>query len=308
MAGSYADLFSLIDRVKREYPSAAYLLNHPEVGPLLLKAVAGEYDQQTFQQKLYATKYWKSTADAQRKWDAFASLDPASAKAQVTQMRARLKDLSGSLGRSLTAQGQHWVSVQALRNGWDDTQVTDAVLSTIKWGDYGQGSGAASGKQTKAIGGDMGATIQQLRALNAQYMVQGSDRGDFDRALRVLGGEQTMEGIESMLAEQAKQRWTHLSDSIEAGVTPAQYFEQHRAVIAEQLEINPDQVDLMRDPAWRQVISHNDEQSGQIRPMTLSEATTLARKDERWKATKGAQAEASSFAENLARMFGEVAA
>jgi hypothetical protein len=302
MAGSWGDLWSLIDRVRREYPSAAYLLDNKEVGPLLLKAVAGEYDQQTFQQKLYATKYWRTTQDAQRKWDAFASLDPATAMAQVKQMRARLKDLSGSMGKSLTAAGQHWISVQALRNGWDDTQVTDAVLSTIKWKDYSRG-----GTQTKSIGGDMGATIQQLRALNAQYMVQGSDSGDFESALRILGGNQNIEGIEAMLADQAKKRWTHLTDAIESGVTPAQYFEQHRAVIAEQLEINPDQVDLMRDPAWRQVISHNDEKSGEIRPMTLSEATTLARQDDRWKATKGAQAEGATFAENLAKTFGEVA-
>jgi hypothetical protein len=307
MAGSYADLFSLIDRVRKEYPSAAYLLDNKEVGPLLLKAVAGEYDAATFQQKLYATNYWKTTSDSKRKWDAFANLDPASAMSQVKQMRARLSDLSGSMGRSLTAQGQHWIAVTALREGWDDNQVTDAVLSTIKWGDYGEGSGAQSGAQTKAIGGDVGATIQQLRELQAQYMLDGTDRGRFDTALRIMGGQQTVEGMQALYADQAKQRWAHLATYIDQGVTPFQFFEPYRATIAEQLETTPDQVDLMRDSEWKQVISHAGE-DGQIRPMTLSETERLVRGSERWKATKGAGQEASVFAENLTRMMGGVAA
>lgn len=307
MAGSWADLFSLIDRVQKEYPSAAYLLQNPEVGPLLLKAVAGEYDQATFQQKLYATNYWKTTADSQRKWDAFASLDPASAMAQVKQMRARVKDLAGSLGRPLTAAGQHWISVTALREGWDDNQVTDAVLSTIKWGDYGEGSGAQSGAQTKVIGGDMGATIQQLRQLQEQYMLTGTDRGRFDTALRILGGEQSLEGMQALYAEQAKQRWAHLATYIDQGTTPAQFFEPYRQVIAGQLEVSADSIDLMRDPRFKEVVSHADGNTGEIRPMTLSETERLVRSSDAWRATRGAGQEASAFAENLVRMMGKVA-
>lgn len=305
---SWADVFSLVDRIQREYPSAAYLINHPEVGPLLFKAVSGEYDAQTFQQKLYATEYWQSTADSQRKWDAFASIDPASAQAQLADMKARLRDISGSVGRGLTAQGLHWVGVQALRNGWSDTQITDAVLKTIKWGDYGEGSGGNSGAQTTMIGGDMGATIAQLRALNQQYMVEGSDRGNFENAKRILSGEQTIEGIEAVLRQQASDRWPHLREVIESGSTPGQFFQQYREIIGQQLEISAEQVDLMHDPEWRQVVSYADPgANGQIRPMTLTETERLVRSSDRWKQTKGAQAEASAFTENLSRMMGAVA-
>lgn len=303
---SWADVFTLIDRIRKEYPSAAYLLDNPEVGPLLLKAVSGEYDQQTFQQKLYATNYWKTTGDSQRKWDAQAALDPGTAKQLLAQIKAKMSDLASSLGRGLTPQGLHWLGVTALRDDWDENQLTDAILNQVKWQDYGMGSGAQSGAQTKAIGGQVGTTIDQLRALNAQYMTQGSDRGNFDTALRILKGEQTLEGVESAMRQKAMERWPHLAQVIKDGGTPAGYFDPYRQMIAENLEINADSVDLIRDTEWSQVISYADP-SGEIRPMTLSEAEKMVRSSDRWRQTKGAGEQVSSFAESFTRMMGKTA-
>lgn len=304
MAGTWADVFSLIDRVKKEYPAAAYLLDHPEVGPLLLKAVAGDYDAATFQQKLYATKYWKTTGDSQRKWDALNALDPATAKQQAAQMRARVRDLSGQMGVPLGLKGRQWIAVTALRNGWDDTQTLDAILRQVKVGDYIQGTGAGS-RQRKEIGGDIGATLADIRALGADYGLQVNDMGTFRKALDVAGGTMTMEGVEEFFRQQAVGKFSHLKDIIERGVTPGAFFQSYKEEIASQLEITPDQVDIFNDPKWSEVISHNDGQT--IRPMTLSETRRHVRGTKEWKGTRTAQQEGAAMVESLAKMFGAVA-
>lgn len=304
MAGSWADLYSLIDRVKKEYPQSAYLLEHPEVGPLLLKAVAGEYDSATFQQKLYATNYWKQTGDSQRKWDALNALDPATAKQQVSQMRARVKDLAGQLGAPVNLQGREWISRVALRNGWDDTQVTDAILRQIKTSDYIQGTGAAS-QQRKALGGDVGATLAEIRRMGADYGLKVNDLGTFRKAIDVAGGNLTMEGVAETFRQQAVGKFPHLKGALEQGVTPRAFFQSYQEEIASQLEVTPDQVDVLNDPKWSEVVSHND--NGTIRPMTLAETTQYVRSRDEWKGTKMAAQEASGMAESLSKMFGAVA-
>ena len=113
MADTWADLFGLLDRIQREYPELAYLLDNDEVGPLLLRAVSGAMDTNEFRYKLRQTNWWKTTSEPARKWDAFANVDPATAKAQIRQQRDGIGATAKAMGVDLSLQGRHWIAVTA---------------------------------------------------------------------------------------------------------------------------------------------------------------------------------------------------
>jgi hypothetical protein len=298
MAADWGSLFSLIQRVQREYPELAYLLDHDEVGPLLLKAVGGQMDVDEFTFKLRQTDWWKTTAEPARKWDAFAQVDPATARAQIDQQRQSIHDQARTLGVDLTLAGRHWIAVTALREGWDEAQITRAIARQADW----QG-------HDDLPGGQIGAVFDQYRTMARDFGVKLSGRDAFKAARKTVVGAQTAEGMEAMLRHQAMERFagnTAIVDALKNGTSLREYFAPLQNEIAAQLEITPDQVDVVNGRRWQEVISHVDE-TGNVRPMSIPEATRWVRGTDQWGRTDRADKEASAMADSLGRMFGAVA-
>lgn len=298
MAEDWGGLFSLIQRIQKEYPELAYLLDNDEVGPLLLKAVSGAMDTTEFTFKLHQTNWWKTTAEPARKWDAFAQIDPATAKAQIAQQRASIRDQARTLGVDLTAAGRHWIAVTALREGWDEAQITRAIARQADWEGHDD-----------LPGGQLGATFDQYRSMARDYGVKLNGRDAFQAARRTVMGQQTAEGMQAELRHRAMERFSGnqaIVQALQNGTSLREYFAPIQNEVANQLQVAPDQVDLINDRRYQELISHVDEQ-GRVRPMSIPEAVKWVRSTDQWGRTDNAQKEASALAERIGQMFGAVA-
>lgn len=300
MAEDWGSLFALIDRVKKEYPQLAYLLDNDEVGPLLLRFASGAMDATEFNYKLQQTNYWTQSSGPQRNWDAFAQIDPGTAKAQIAQQRQSIMDQARSLlgGGELSVQGAHWIAVTALREGWDEEQINRAIARQADWDGHAD-----------LPGGQLGATFDQYRAMARDYGVKMNGRDAFRAARKTVAGQQTAEGMEATLRHRAMERFAGndaIVNALQNGTSLREYFAPIQNEIASQLEIAPDQVDVINDRRYQELISHVDDQ-GRVRPMSIPEAVKWVRSTDQWGRTQGAQKEASALAESIGKMFGAVA-
>lgn len=107
------------DTILRDYPSFAFLLNDPEIGPLLLDAINPDkgFDFPTFQAKIMQTNWWKTSSASQRQWETLLATDPATAQQQADQWKQTLKAEAQQQGVNLTDPQVEWMTAFYLPKG-----------------------------------------------------------------------------------------------------------------------------------------------------------------------------------------------
>lgn len=280
----------IVARILRDYPSFAFLLNDPEIGPLLIAAVDPNvgFDAATFQAKLMQTNWWKTTSAPQRQWVTLLNTDPASANQQRLARFAEMRNYATSLGLQVSDQKLWDVTEISLHNGLavNAPQIRDMLSWYSPEGAPGM--------------------LPDLRGMASRdYLVPLTD-GDLGWWSReIAAGRQTADTYKTMLSTLAAGRFPHLKGMIDQGVTPGQFFAPYRNAIANELELGSgDQVDILSDPRWSQVTGVSG-QDGNVRPMTMAEAIKLARSQDEWKQTRNGQALGGQMTMTLLKTFGE---
>lgn len=292
----------LVREVFERYPSYAYLLSDPEVGPLLLQAVDpnGGFDPETFAARLQATNWYRTTAPITRTWDARRQQDPAATNAEIQARMYEIDDFVKQSGFTLSFQQVANLAEQTLRFGIavGSSQFRDSLSLLVP--EYREGP---TGTSIVNVGGTFGQTYSQIRQMAADYLVPLSDRDAWNMARQVFAGDLDPQGIAATFAGQASARFGgSVADAIDRGLTPGQFFAPTRAAIASELDMNAEQIDLM-DPRWSSILGVDDGKGG-TRPMTLTEAQRYARSQPEWQRTQRANDEASALARSLVESFG----
>lgn len=286
--------------IRTQYPYLAFLLNDPEIGPLLLQAVDPNtgFDAATFQAKLYATNWWKTHSDAARQWLVLQATDPATAQAKRDELEAQMRDMAGQFGVPLSDDQYRFLVELALQNGQsiNSEAIRDGILSLAQFSEEMPTGGL----------GSIGSLEMQIKDLaNKKYLVGVSDQDAFTWATQILSGQKTLEGITADLAHVAAQRFPSLAQQIAAGSTPGDIIAPVVNLVAQQLEISPDKIDLMNDPRWSKILSVADPATG-LRPMTYSEALSFARSQPEWANTLNGKAAGADLTSTIVQTFGEV--
>lgn len=310
------DVFLAIKKIREEMPSMAYLLDIPEVAPLIIKLASGEIDQQKFETDLYKTRFWRNTSDFQRQWRAQVAIDPAKARAQRQQMAERVGDLARQMGVRLPSGnriratgyragreggyevtgGNAFARVAdlALYNGWNEDQITNYLLQF-----------ATVGQEGRNPTGGLAVGMAQIRRLEEQYGVSGRDRDRFRVARQVLNGRETLESYEEKLRRRAIATYGGSEDVkgvLERGGTVEEWFDPYRRMIAQELEI-PDAEISMNNRRWRNILLHND--GTRTRSMTMDEAMTYVRGQAEYAQTRGGREKEAAMVNNLLTVFGK---
>lgn len=323
------EVISYIQIVQRRYPRLAPFLDIPQVGRLILLLASEEIELDEFERRLRNTSFWRNTAEAERRWQVLQYADPATARARLDARTASVRDMIRQNGIRLP-QGMtvRDIARHSIVRDLSEEQLTDYIFSFTSFRDEGQGPDGAAGDGTYVPRGALGATILQLRDLGRQYMITLDPKQTFKYARSILNGTQTVDGIAAIYAQAAITRWGSnqtLRDFIAGGGTPADYFTPYRQMIAEELELPEDGVDLL-DARYNAVLNYaaapvqNADSPGgtmgtggtvpvdsAFRPMTLSEARTWIRRRPEWNQTRRAQTMSSSLGETILRRFGAVA-
>lgn len=291
----------VLEEIQANFPAMAWLFDDPEIGPLLRDAVDPNigFSPNTFQAKVMSTNWWRSRSAAKRNWEILTHNDPAEAARQRTGLIANINYMASQMGVQLSGAQQSFVAELALQDGLDanDPRIRQAITSIFLSGEaVGTGAGAID-SLTKQIF-HMGKTDYFLP-------ISGGQQGDaYAWAAKIAEGTKTMEDVEEEWRKRSISLYPHLAEELNAGKTMRDIFSGHMSLIAEELEMSPEEVDLTQGP-WLKVIDTWDQNANQHRPMTLSEARTLARQDDRWWATSNAKASASGLANQLLSTFGK---
>lgn len=282
--------------IRNTYPDWAWAMNNDEVREILLEAVdpTRGLDDATFQSKIRQTTWWQNTQSTVREWDARAAMDPATAQREIEKVAVELQRRAVSLGANLDSAAATSLAEKVMRFGLTEAEINDALADTFD---------AADPR------GDVAANLRQARALAQSYMVNVSDDELIKWAQDVAVGNASPDDLQSRVIKLAQAKFgqnKHLMELLDAGVAPSEYFSDHQRLVAQELDMSPDQVNLM-DPKYAKILSTNLD--GTIRPMDLDETRAHIRENAAfdWQNTSTGRARIAETTQGLLRAFGKVA-
>ena len=290
---------SALEMVQQQYPYLAWLINDPEIGPLLNEAVDPNtgFDANTFQARLMGTSWFQSRSRYEREQLILHHTDPTTYWTGTQDFADQFSELSAKYGRPLSYNESYFLAVVAKNSGVDPNSATarkwlrGLINPQLTLGGYGT-AGAAKNDIENLVRG------QWFAPLDIGWLVQaGADVA--------TGGGETLESINARLASQAWNWYPHLRQQITEGQTLADIINPYRQIVAEELEYGSlEDVDVTNNPEWKQLLEWRDPGTGEMRLPTRSEVQKLARnRAEWWETSAGRQADASGAA-GLLRLFG----
>lgn len=289
---------SVLDDIRRDYPTLYFLFSDPEVGPLLRDAVDPNmgFDQTTFQAKLQNTHWFRSRSQAQREWEVLYHTDPGTANRRRAEYRAQLHALATRLGVNLTTNELNYLSEVGLQRGQspDSSEVMQGLVNfSRKRGNLDPG-------------GAINTALTQINAISQGQWFNPATRSAsrMHWARLIASGERTTDDFNQVQAHAAMKKYHHLAERIQAGETLADIANPLRARVAQELELGgPTAVDVINSPTWAKLLSFKDDK-GHVRAMTDSEAMVLARQQPAWWQTQNGRQTDADMTTRLLNVFG----
>lgn len=280
--------------IQENYGYLMVYLKHPEIGPIIVQAAKEGWDEARLQGKLKQTKWYRTIPATARAWQRDIYEDPASVARRRAAQEAIIRDQANSFGLFIRPKRLAAIVEHSLMFGWSQEQITDALVAESRYngGDLPIGSIATDTR-----------SIEDLRR---RYLLPDSEKQSYKFARRIARGELTMDDLEALFAKRAANTYGHLSDQLDSGLSMMDLFDGHISAIADELELDPDSIDLT-DPRWSDVLSFVDDK-GNTRSMTIGEARRLARSQPGFRRTDKAREQGASLAATIGQAFGKFAA
>lgn len=285
-------------RVARQFPAFANLIQVPDLADLLAKASdpANQWDATKLQTELWATKWWQTTPESARRYQIAASVDPAEASKLAGSQREQISTLISKMGLSIPPEQLAGFAIEALNSGYNEDQLRQRAVDM-----------AFKSAKIADIGGDAGALRDQLKKDSSDYGLLMSDQALGRWTQDIMAGRQTLDGYRTNLRGNAKGLYAQFADDLDRGATIRQLADPYIQLAAQRLEISPDQVDIT-DPKWGAALNSIDKDTGKRRAMTLAEWETTLRTDDKYgyNHTKQASNAAYELAQGLGQRMGRV--
>jgi hypothetical protein len=283
------------DLVRQEYPQMAWVMNNPELSPLMRQATTERWDPARLMGAIQKTNWWKNTDAAQREYQRLVAEDPQTAYKKYLEAATGVQSLASRLGVSLSAEVVKSIGTNAAAEGWDANRLTQEVMRQ------------ATSYNPRGVG-DVNAMVNQVKTRSTDFFMPMSDETAFNWSKNIMSGTATKDGLDTYLRQQAINRFggdKSIADALAKGATVKDVFDPYVQQTAQLLEVSPAQVDLM-DSQWGTMID-GMRSDGSRRPMTLSESATYVRGTDAWKQTNQAAQAAAGLGEQILKTFGEVA-
>jgi hypothetical protein len=282
--------------ISKKYPYLSFLLDDPDVGPLLREADSTGMDADVFQQRLMATPWWKRTSDTQRSFYALKTGDPATYQRRQEELKAQIRDVGGQLGYGEDVLDEGYLNHfadKALEFGLSARQIQAMIADEI----------------TPLIGAsEKGNTLAQIRQVQQNYSYMVDNPTLLYWSQEINSGRQTIENFENSVRQQMKALFPNLAGQMDSGMTFKQIVDPYRQLLSKEFDGRSlEDFDFMGDAKWRHVIDYVDEKTGVHRTMSMQELQKYARSQPEWRNTKNAKDQVSQIGEQLLQSFGAVA-
>lgn len=293
--------------IQEQYPFFGFLLNDPEVGPLLARAVTPatqfspeRFSPERFQAELMKTDYYRSRTAAQRQWEILVNSDPQEANRRRNEFAMAINDVTAKAGFQMTYPEWAWLTESLLSGGvqpgsaefnWNIRQLIQGQIGT--------------GRMLQ--GGIMGAANRILGQATGEYFVPVDDKDIYKMAIDSTLGYMNDEAIRYNLQERASSRYPWLRPQLDQGLSMRDLFSGHLQTLAEEWELQPGQI-RYDDPTMQRLIGVRDPQTGEMRASSLYEAKTYARQDDKFYSTSRWHQMDANITNTLLKAFGKRAA
>ena len=292
--GSPATPAEIEQLVREKYPEYSFLLNDPQIREILMEAAdpARGLDDTTLLSRIRATDWYQKNAQSARQWETLVNTDPATAADRVDKALLELRRRATQMGVTATDEELRALAERSLKYGYGEIELTQE-LADLMLGD--------------APAGATYSTLTQMRAMAKSYMVNVSEDELLRWAQGIVSGDAVIDDFQKSLTEMARAKFNgnaQMVGMIDAGMSPESFFADHKAMLAREWDLTPQQIDLL-DPKWAGVLQTKDDK-GVLRPMDLNEARKYARSQEGWdKTSVGRETTSNSILELLSK-FGEI--
>ena len=277
--------------VRENYPQAAGFLDVPEVRDVLIRAARESWTPTKLQAELQATSWWRTTAADARVYTALKNTDPAEASAMLQRKVDELEPEIRRLGIAVDAKV---IAEQAIMAGWTPAQIRENLSGYLAF---------TSSQVGLTEGSEVDVSADALFSMARNEYFVPIDRQAVERwAIDIYAGTRTEEQFRAYLAQMAGSRF---GSAIEQGMSPGDYMSPIRSIIADTLELQPADIDLL-NPKYAEVLQYDPGEGGKTRPMTMAEALKWARSRPEYRYTTNANNEAASLAEELGLRFGMI--
>jgi len=205
-----------------------------------------------------------------------------------------LRTAAEQFGLTLSGAQSTFLTEAGLAHGWDP-----GGAEMLK--EFGQlRKGAPGGK------GTVGVTAGQLRQIAESQWLQRPSTETLTRlAENVAVGKDSVESINERWGLQARTRYPHLGHRLMAGETLGDIVAPLQQLVAQELERQPGDINVMQSPVWRQLLSGvRDPNTKKMRTMTDSEVIRLARSQPQWWKTSNGRGADAGMTRTLLQTFG----
>ena len=283
----------VIDRVREDYPTLAFLLNDREVGPLLRDAVDPNkgFSPSTFQWKLLQTNWYKSRSLSARQYSIRAHTDPGEHKARIRDLSARIQQTARGLGANLTHNQKVYIANAALRQGLEPDH--PLILNSMV---------AIARKQGGP--GLIRSTGDALRAAwQSDFFLPLTTKNARNLAVSVARGEKTEQDWYNAGRDFAIATYPHLARQLKQGMTMGEMFAPHIQAVEQTLELQPGAIKPWGNSKWA-TIWKGTKIGNTTRSLSVAEAERLARSDQRFWRTEAGEAEDAGATQMMLNIFG----
>lgn len=276
--------------------SFAWAANDPELGPLLRDYADGKYNDQTLQAAIQNTKWWRDKQDARKQWETLLNTDPAEAQHRRDAQREKIEKYARTLGVTLPPDVLDNFADSSLRYQWSDIQLDNAVLGYFHY---------QPGKTT----GQAATLEQQLRASASDYGITVTDDSMQGWIVSIEQGRNSVDTFKAWAAQQSANLNPWAKAGLDTGLTLRQIIDPIVSKVADELEVNPNMINLS-DGKWTRIFqASRDPKTGAFVMPAWSDVERLIRSDPQygWDRTQKANETVANGGVSLLQTFGRVA-
>ncbi len=215
----------------------------------------------------------------------------ASTEQQIAGAAAAIKNQARTIGLDLDDDAINSLASVVVTQNWSADQLNDYL------------AGGVSTNAAGAKAGSFTAAVDFVRKAAAAQLMPISDDSAREWAGRMVSGEMDDAGVRSMFQSMAKMKYAWAQPSIDAGLTMRDFLTPSRDRVAQELERNAEDIDLM-DPEWQNLMTVADEAGNPVRVATDLELIQRARGRAEFKETRKAPSMLAEFAATARDYFG----
>lgn len=241
------------------------------------------------------TEWWQTTDARMREYDVLtADMSEPQKLEYLEPVLDNLRDEAQFLGFQLDPTRARDLAEQITRMGEEgDAEFIRGLLTAEE-----------AFNAAEVTSSSFAAARDEIVAMSKRYFTPINEVDAAEFAQDIYVGTKTAEGVEQYFREMAGAKFPQLENSLNAGITPEQYFAPYKYEIERMLD-RPN-VDLYEE--FGDVVQFiPDTGTGEARPMTLGEVRKYVRGLDEWQQSSQAKDSARALAFSIGKTFGEVA-